>query len=74
MVNLTEKYIRTNMGTTKQTPSECKHYNNGACAAHNNTKCLNTLFSVRYGYQKPNCLDYEPKEKKDNDSSTTENN
>ena len=57
-----------------QTPSECKHYNNGACVAHNSTKCLNTLFSVRYGYQKPNCLDYEPKEKKDNDSRTTENN
>lgn len=57
-----------------QTPSECKHYNNGACVAHNSTKCLNTLFSVRYGYQKPNCLDYELKEKKDNDSRTTENN
>lgn len=57
-----------------QTPSECKHYNNGACVAHNSAKCLNTLFSVRYGYQKPNCLDYEPKEKKDNDSRTTENN
>lgn len=57
-----------------QTPSECKRYNDGACVAHNSTKCLNTLFSVRYGYQKPNCLDYEPKEKKDNDSRTTENN
>lgn len=43
---------------TNQTPSECKHYNNGACAVHNNTKCLNTYFSVRYGYQKPDCPDY----------------
>lgn len=43
---------------TNQTPSECKHYNNGACAVHNNTKCLNTYFSVRYGYQKPACPDY----------------
>lgn len=50
-----------------QTPSECRHYNNIACAVHNNTKCLNTLFSVRYGYQKPHCPDYEPKEKKDNE-------
>lgn len=55
------------MTPTKQTPSECKHYNNGVCAAHNNTKCLNTLFSVRNGYQKPNCPDYKPKEKKDNE-------
>lgn len=54
------------MTPTKQTPSECKHYNNIACAVHNNTKCLNTLFSVRYGYQKPHCPDYQPKEKKDN--------
>lgn len=49
-----------------QTPSECKHYKDGRCTAHNSTVCINTLFSVRYGYQKPNCLDYEPKEKKDN--------
>lgn len=53
----------------KQTPSECKHYNNGACVAHNNTKCLNTLFSVRYGYKNPNCPDYQPKEKKDNEEN-----
>ena len=48
------------MTPTNQTPGECKHYNNGACAVRNNTKCLNTYFSVRYGYQKPstveNCL------------------
>ena len=63
MANLTEKYIRINMETNKQTPSECRHYKNGACAVHNNTKCLNTLFSVRYGYQKPNCPDYEQKKR-----------
>lgn len=51
---------------TEQRPSECKHYKDGVCSAHNNTMCINTLFSVRYGYQKPNCPDYEPKEKKDN--------
>lgn len=49
-----------------QTPSECKHYKDGKCSAHNNMICVNTLFSVRYGYQKPNCRDYQPKEKKDN--------
>lgn len=43
---------------TNQPPGECKHYNNGDCAVHNNTKCLNTYFSVRYGYQKPDCPDY----------------
>lgn len=46
------------MTPTEQRPSECKHYNNGACAVHNNTKCLNTYFSVRYGYKKPDCPDY----------------
>lgn len=46
------------MTPTNQTPGECKHYNNGACAVRNNTKCLNTYFSVRYGYQKPDCPDY----------------
>lgn len=51
------------METNKQTPSECRHYKNGAFAVHNNTKCLNTLFSVRYGYQKPNCPDYEQKKR-----------
>lgn len=48
---------------------DCKHYKDGRCTAHNSTVCVNTLFSVRYGYQKPNCPDYEPKEKKD-DSRT----
>lgn len=63
MANLTEKYIRINMETNKQTPSECRRYKDGKCSAHNNMKCLNTLFSVRYGYQKPNCPDYEQKKR-----------
>lgn len=49
---------------TDQRPQECEHYCDEVCAVHNKTMCLNTLFSVRYGYQKPNCPDYEPKEKK----------
>lgn len=59
------------MTPTNQTPSECKHYKDQRCTAHNSSVCVNTLFSVRYGYQKPNCPDYEPKEKKDN--GTTDN-
>lgn len=55
--------------STNQTLSECKHYKDGWCTAHNNTVCVNTLFSVRYGYQKPNCPDYQPKEKKDNENN-----
>ena len=43
---------------------DCKFYSNGVCIAHNNTKCINTLFSVRNGYQKPNCPDFTPKKDK----------
>lgn len=46
---------------------ECNRYKGGMCVAHNSPVCVNTLFSVRYGYQKPNCCDYQPKEKKDNE-------
>ena len=52
------------MTPTNQTPSECKHYKDGKCKVHSNMICVNTLFSVRYGYQKPHCPDYQPKEKK----------
>lgn len=52
---------------TEQTPGECRHYENGVCAAHNYTMCLNMLFSVRNGYQKPNCPDYESKGRNDNE-------
>ena len=43
---------------------ECRHYKGGRCTAHNSTVCVNTLFSVRNGYQKPNCPDFTPKTEK----------
>lgn len=49
----------------KQEPRECKYLEGMKCVAHNNTMCLNMLFSVRNGYQKPFCPDFTPK-KKDN--------
>ena len=52
---------------TEQRPQECEHYHEGVAACelcgYHNPKC-NT------GY----CSDYQPKEKKDNDIRTTENN
>lgn len=50
------------METTDQRPQECEHYKDGRRTAHNSTVCINTLFSVRYGYQKPHCPNYQPKE------------
>lgn len=46
------------MTPTNQTPSECKYYKDRKCKVHGNMICVNTLFSVRYGYQKPDCPDY----------------
>lgn len=66
MANLTEKYIRINMETTKQTPSECRYYKNGYCYVQ---KIL-TAFDM--GYKHPceivknpevYCLSYKPKKK-----------
>ena len=38
-----------------------------ADTAHNSTVCVNTLFSVRNGYQKPHYPNCQPKERKYND-------
>lgn len=50
-------------------PRECKWHSNGMCE----------LEEIVWGYpykcsMNVNCPDYQPKEKKDNDSRTTENN
>lgn len=46
-----------------QKPRECEHYKDSRCMVHNRTMCINELFSVRNGYQKPNCPDFTPKTK-----------
>lgn len=58
-----------------QTPSECKHCNADGihCDKHNEPAGENMRVYPCYIKEFP-CPDYEPKEKNDNDSSTTENN
>lgn len=55
-----------------QTPSECKHYKDRKCKAYDNMICVNTLFSVRYGYQKPNCCDYKLNDRPNGDKTEAE--
>lgn len=55
---------------TNQTPSECRHYKNGWCEYHlpYHRCCMRIVKPMT------ECFYYQPKEKKDNDSRTTENN
>ena len=55
------------MTPTELRPSECKHWLMGYCQ-------LNVDFCYVCGCITNYCPDYEPKEKKDNDSRTTKNN
>lgn len=55
------------MTPTKQTPSECRWNHDCIFCLHPNT--------IKHdNYCDDVCPDYQPKEKKDNDSRTTENN
>lgn len=59
------------MTPTKQAQSECKHCLGGIyCEAH----IVEIEFIEAVDYCYGICSDYEPKETKDNDSRTTENN
>ena len=59
---------------TKQTPSECKHYLGVALCEFQDEATLEPQTTCVLFCVKKHCHDYQPKEKKDNDSRTTENN